>query len=158
MIAGSVFARSDFLFSRCRVGFQLMKATYTLISIFAIGLVSSCKQSTSPSNEQGSTTKNEAKKEQVTSPEKMKSDKNESKEVSKEAEEVVKPATDSSAKGDDRYIGLTQEAAMALAKKEGVPSRVVSVDGEVGMVTMDYRPDRLNFTVVKGKVTKVTRG
>ena len=70
----------------------------------------------------------------------------------KESKPKVKPM------GDDRYLGMTKEAAAALAKKEGVPSRIVSEDGKVRMVTMDHRPDRLNFTVVAGKVTKVTRG
>lgn len=70
----------------------------------------------------------------------------------KESKPKVKPM------GDDRYLGMTKEAAAALAKKEGVPSRIVSEDGKIRMVTMDHRPDRLNFTVVGGKVTKVTRG
>jgi len=60
--------------------------------------------------------------------------------------------------GDARYIGMTKEAAADLAKKEGVPSRIVSEDGQVRMLTMDHRPERLNFTVVAGKVTKVTHG
>lgn len=62
------------------------------------------------------------------------------------------------ATGDARYIGMTKEAATALATKEGRPSRVVSEDGKTGMITMDHRPDRLNFTVVDGKITGVTRG
>ncbi|GEM_PF-2330531 len=60
--------------------------------------------------------------------------------------------------GDDRYLGMPIEDAKALAEKEKSPCRVVSVDGQFGMVTMDHRPERLNFTVVDGQVTKVTRG
>ncbi|NWK56607.1 hypothetical protein HW115_13375 [Verrucomicrobiaceae bacterium N1E253] len=60
--------------------------------------------------------------------------------------------------GDDRYIGMDLADAKALAVKEKRKYRVVSVDGKQRMVTMDYLPERLNFTVVAGKVTKVTRG
>jgi len=62
------------------------------------------------------------------------------------------------AQGDNRYLGMPIDEAKALAEKEKSPCRVVSVDGKVGMVTMDHRPERLNFTVVAGKVTQVTRG
>lgn len=77
----------------------------------------------------------------------------------KEAATESKPeVTEVEVTGDDRYIGMSELAAAALAKKEGQPSRVVSVDGQSGIITMDYLPERLNFTVVDGKITKVTRG
>jgi len=60
--------------------------------------------------------------------------------------------------GDLRYVGLTKAAAKELAASEGVKSRVVLEDGEAFMVTRDYLPERLNFEVVKGRVTRVTRG
>ena len=84
-----------------------------------------------------------------------------SKEVKKK---VVKPESPQAKKetplvDDDRqFVGLTRDEAMALAKKLGVPARVVSVDGEKMMMTMDYSRDRRNFTIVQGKVVKVTRG
>lgn len=53
---------------------------------------------------------------------------------------------------------MTESAAGALAKSEGLRWRVTSVDGEFRMVTRDYRMDRLNFEIVRGKVTRVTRG
>ncbi|MDF2377088.1 MAG: hypothetical protein P1U81_12655 [Verrucomicrobiales bacterium] len=59
---------------------------------------------------------------------------------------------------DGDMIGLTIEAAEALAGERGLKARTVSVDGEVRPVTMDYLPDRVNFTVEQGNVTKVTRG
>lgn len=61
-------------------------------------------------------------------------------------------------KGDTRYVGMELKAAMELAKSEGRPARVIQEDGEHRIVTRDYRPERLNFVVVKGKVTEVTRG
>ena len=73
-------------------------------------------------------------------------------------EEVAEPKPEVEVTGDDRYLGLSQEEAAALAKKEGQPFRVVSVDGQPGIITMDHRPERLNFTLVDGKITKVTRG
>ncbi|MBX3740816.1 MAG: hypothetical protein KF712_07495 [Akkermansiaceae bacterium] len=58
----------------------------------------------------------------------------------------------------DSFVGLTLEAAEAKAKEADLPCRVVRKDGEDFPVTRDYRPERLNFTVEKGVVTKVTTG
>jgi hypothetical protein len=58
----------------------------------------------------------------------------------------------------DAYVGLTVEEATAKAEDEGRPARVVEEDGESLPVTMDFNPDRLNFTVVDGKVTEVSTG
>lgn len=55
-------------------------------------------------------------------------------------------------------VGLKVATARARAKAEGFEFRVVSVDGEGRSVTLDYRPDRLNATVVDGRVTEVTTG
>lgn len=62
------------------------------------------------------------------------------------------------AKGDAAYVGMSQEAAEALAKKNGLRSRVVSIDGQQFPVTTDHDPGRLNFYLEDGKVVKVTRG
>ena len=78
-------------------------------------------------------------------------------ENTKTAEEGL-PESKSKLVGDARYLGMEKGDAAAFAKKEGSPSRIVSEDGKTGMMTMDYRPERLNFTVVDGKITKVTRG
>ncbi len=59
---------------------------------------------------------------------------------------------------DGAFVGLSLKEAEALAKERGQPSRVTKVDGEPKPVTMDYRPDRLNFEIVDGTVVKVTRG
>jgi hypothetical protein len=58
----------------------------------------------------------------------------------------------------DAYIGLTVEAAGAKADGDGRPWRVVMEDGVAKPVTMDFNDQRLNFTVVDGKVTTVTTG
>lgn len=55
-------------------------------------------------------------------------------------------------------IGLTEAEAAAWATANGFTTRVVEVDGEPKPVTMDYRPDRINLTLVDGKVTKATLG
>lgn len=55
-------------------------------------------------------------------------------------------------------VGLKVARARARAKAQGFGFRVVSVDGESRSVTLDYRPDRLNATVVDGRVTEVTTG
>ncbi len=58
----------------------------------------------------------------------------------------------------DSFVGLTLEAASERAEKADLPHRVVKKDGESLPVTRDYRPERLNFVVEKGLVTKVTNG
>ncbi len=55
-------------------------------------------------------------------------------------------------------VGMKLARARTAAQDEGYAFRVVSVDGESRPVTMDYRPDRLNATVVDGRVTEVTVG
>ncbi len=47
----------------------------------------------------------------------------------------------------DSYVGLSEADAEAKAAADGVPFRVVMRDGEPQMVTMDYRPGRINATV-----------
>lgn len=56
------------------------------------------------------------------------------------------------------FVGLTIEEAKTRAEKADLPHRIVSQDGKEFPVTRDYRPERLNFTVEKGIVTKVTNG
>ncbi len=55
-------------------------------------------------------------------------------------------------------VGKKTAKARTAATDEGYDFRVVSVDGESKPVTMDYRPDRLNATVVDGRVVEVTVG
>jgi Ca2+-binding EF-hand superfamily protein len=57
-----------------------------------------------------------------------------------------------------RYVGLPLEAAEALAVLEDRRHRVISIDGEPLIVTMDYSPFRVNFTVVADVVTAATGG
>ena len=62
-------------------------------------------------------------------------------------------------KGNDSdFVNLKYEEAVTLAKKRKLKYRIVSKDGRSLPVTMDHRPDRLNFTIVKGVVTAVRRG
>jgi len=56
------------------------------------------------------------------------------------------------------YIGMTAEAGKARAEKAGIDSRVVEQDGQKLPVTMDHRPDRLNFAIAAGKIIRVTKG
>ncbi len=56
------------------------------------------------------------------------------------------------------FIGLELKKAEALADKHKIPHRVVMIDGKHLPVTADYLPSRLNFSIEKGKVTKVTKG
>ncbi|MEM1085315.1 MAG: hypothetical protein AAGI48_14480 [Verrucomicrobiota bacterium] len=56
------------------------------------------------------------------------------------------------------FIGLELAAAQKLADKHSLKHRVIMVDGEPRPTTRDHRPERLNFTVVDGKVTEVSKG
>lgn len=62
------------------------------------------------------------------------------------------------AASDEAFIGRTADAAAALAKEQGLLSRVVSVDGQLRPTTKDLRPNRVNFEIEKGRVVKVSRG
>ena len=62
------------------------------------------------------------------------------------------------AASDEAFIGRTAEAAAARAKEQGLLSRVVSVDGQLRPKTKDYRPNRVNFEIERGKVVRVSRG
>jgi len=64
---------------------------------------------------------------------------------------AVKPTPES-------FVGLELKAAQEKADKADLPHRVVREDGKDFPVTRDYRPERLNFTVEKGIVTKVSNG
>ncbi len=59
---------------------------------------------------------------------------------------------------EQAYIGKTEKAAGELAEANELPWRVVEREGEKLPVTMDYRPERLNFFIKDGKVFKVTKG
>jgi hypothetical protein len=50
------------------------------------------------------------------------------------------------------------EEAGKRAEAAGLKWRAVMEDGVGKPTTRDYRPDRLNFTVEKGKVTAVRNG
>ena len=53
------------------------------------------------------------------------------------------------------YVGLTEADALAKAKQDDVPSRVVERDGKDLAVTMDFVFGRYNLFVKDGKVYKV---
>lgn len=65
---------------------------------------------------------------------------------------------DSAAVFGASLVGKPVAKARKAAGSQGYEWRVVSVDGEGRPVTMDYRTDRLNATVVDGRVVEVTVG
>jgi hypothetical protein len=56
----------------------------------------------------------------------------------------------------DDYVGLSEAEAEALAAANEVPFRVVERDGEMLMVTEDWRPGRINAVVKNGTVVSYT--
>lgn len=69
-----------------------------------------------------------------------------------------KPATPGDPAEANSYVGMTLPDASARADKADIRWRIVEEDGKPRPVTMDYRPDRLNFSVEKGKIIRVTKG
>lgn len=59
---------------------------------------------------------------------------------------------------DRDFVGMELEAAKKLAATREVKVRVTSIDGRRSIVTMDHRLDRVNFTVLDGKVITSRRG
>lgn len=55
-------------------------------------------------------------------------------------------------------VGKKVARARAMAEDEGYRFRVISVDGEGRPATTDYDPQRLNASVVDGRVTEVKAG
>lgn len=52
----------------------------------------------------------------------------------------------------DGYLGLSKDDAIGRAESEGRMWRIASEDGEQFALTMDYRPDRINFDIEAGFV------
>lgn len=58
----------------------------------------------------------------------------------------------------EAYVGLTKAAATAKADAAEVTWRITREDDEEFMVTLDYDPQRLNFEIDDGRVTRATYG
>lgn len=56
------------------------------------------------------------------------------------------------------YVGLTKKAAIDKAEANDVPWRILREDDEQFPATMDFNPERINFEIDDGKVTKATNG
>lgn len=56
------------------------------------------------------------------------------------------------------YIGLTREQAVRRAELEHRSIRVSSLDGVPFMLTMDWRPDRVNVQIENDKVVNAYPG
>lgn len=68
------------------------------------------------------------------------------------------PVKGGDAPSDSGFLGLTEKEGADRADSEGLSHRVLSVDGQPRPATKDYRPDRINFEIVNGRITSVTRG
>lgn len=55
-------------------------------------------------------------------------------------------------------VGKPLDKVKAACDAAGIPNRVIELDGQGLPATMDYRPERLNFAVKDGVITKVTTG
>ena len=55
-------------------------------------------------------------------------------------------------------LGMPADLAVQTSREQGMPLRIVSVDGQTNAMTMDYMPDRLNATIINGVVVALTNG
>lgn len=58
----------------------------------------------------------------------------------------------------DLFVDASEKDATACATSMGLTVRILSRDGEQFMVTMDYSPTRVNFSVERDIVTAATVG
>jgi len=58
----------------------------------------------------------------------------------------------------DRLVGMPEEDAIKLIETKQLCARVVSRDGEVFVVTADFRSDRINLDIAEGLVTQAKLG
>jgi hypothetical protein len=56
---------------------------------------------------------------------------------------------------NNQLIGKTLEEGKAYAESIGCTLRVTKKDGEGMMVTMDFRPNRINVAIVNNIITEV---
>ena len=56
------------------------------------------------------------------------------------------------------FIGLAKADAITKAQEEDFAWRVIKQEGRSLPVSMDHNPDRINFVIENGIVTKVTEG
>jgi hypothetical protein len=59
---------------------------------------------------------------------------------------------------ENQYIGKSLEEATKHAEHGGFEVRIVEVDGQAKMLTMDAKTNRINFRVRSGYVTAVYGG
>lgn len=57
-----------------------------------------------------------------------------------------------------QVIGLSEKEAIELAKKYNYVIRVTAEDGEYFLGTCDWREDRINVTLDRGKITSADIG
>jgi len=54
----------------------------------------------------------------------------------------------------DGYVGLTEPKAVQRAKDRNEPYRIVRRDDKTSAITLDLQPNRVNFEIDDGIVTK----
>lgn len=69
-------------------------------------------------------------------------------------EELLDETTQDNTPLQESYIWMSVVNAAELAEKKWDIFRVVNIDGEPQPVTMDYRPGRINASIVDGIVTE----
>ncbi len=71
---------------------------------------------------------------------------------------VKQQADQKKKKWDVDFVGLTVAQAKKLAKARGLYFRATIIDGKHQLLRDNWEPKRVNAVIVKGKVTKTSRG
>jgi hypothetical protein len=61
-------------------------------------------------------------------------------------------------KNASSLVGHKLEVVQAALEAAEIRFRVIELDGEPMIMTMDYLPDRLNFKIKAGVITEVSKG
>ena len=59
---------------------------------------------------------------------------------------------------EKQYVGKTLDEATKYAEEGGFEVRVVEIDGQSKMLTMEVKPNRINFIVRGGYITSAYGG
>lgn len=77
--------------------------------------------------------------------------------IKNKVEAYYETTTSLSRISDPSYLGLTTKQAQTTARKEKLHLRIVRNEGIADFISQDYRTDRVNISIEKGRVVKAER-
>lgn len=127
---------------RCTIGFNPSMRVIVVMAVASVLILGACSSADEESNDARSSSVSDSAPSNPTLPPP----------VASPAEDPVQSTINAA------LSGLSEAEAEAAAAAAGYDVRVVSVDGEQRMTTMDYRTDRINLEIEDGQVTRAFVG